>query len=229
MMKIIITISAILLIAQTNALAQFHLFAGPSIGKFRFHQGPSDTRAWVFNNYTNVTKPMEPNKNISGINVGANLTITNFVFGLEYCTHKNTFGGTALTQTTDYTTKFNGIYVNFGIGNRVDNSKNQSLKSMTKLIYRMQFSYGWVNFKYAENAKGIINSDKTLGAVKVSQLRISVPIVYKLTKKFNIQLVPYYQFDDEGGYIELLQESLTNAQIFNIANYGLKLNFDYGL
>lgn len=228
-MKIIITTITILLTVHLHALAQFHLFAGPSLGQFRFHQGPSETRAWLFNNYTNVTKPMEPNKNISGINIGTNLIITRFVFGLEYCTHKNSFGGTANTQATDYTTRFNGTYVNFGIGNKVDNSKNQSLKSMTKLIYRVQFSYGWVNFKYAENAKGLINSNKTLGSTKVSQLRLSAPIVYKLSKKINIQAVPYYQFDDEGGYIEVAQENIQNSQIFNIANYGLKINFDYGL
>ena len=132
-------------------------------------------------------------------------------------------------RATDYTTKFNGTYANFGIGNKIDNSKNQNFKSMTKLIYRVQFSYGWVNFKYAENARGLINSNKTLGSTKVSQLRISLPVVFKLTKKINIQAVPYYQFDDEGGYIEVLQDAIQNSQIFNIANYGLKLNFDYGL
>jgi hypothetical protein len=204
--------------------AQIHIYGGPSFGKLRYFQGSAQTKAFIFNNNTDVQQEMEPNQNFNGYCIGANAYAGIFNFGLEWDSKKSTYGGTRANGVSDeITQQLNAFCFNFGMGNRVESSKPK------KIIYRIQATWGGLGFHLKEKLSGTANDfDGVIGETNGGIVRGSVSVLIPIYKKLSINIVPYYEGLDADGYLEVLQDRIKNSEFFNITNYGVNLNLDYG-
>ncbi len=136
---------AVLLLSPLLGHAQFELYAGEGFGKYRFYQGPFETRAWEFNNFTNVTIAMNPKRNFNGLILGSSYDLGHFRFGIDWAGKKNSFGGTRESSgtilTDNYKVRLNSVYLNLGFGNRA-NIHNQTKQH---LVWRLQTGIGFFN------------------------------------------------------------------------------------
>ncbi len=203
--------------------AQVHIYAGPGFGKLQFKQGPSETRAFLFNNNQDVTKEMEPNQNISGKNIGMNGYAGIWSFGLEWNSKKNNFSGSRSGGISDeITEQMNSFYCNLGLGNKVNRDNDR------QILWRVQAAWGSLNFKYKENLQGTTaDYDEVLGKTKGGTVRGSILVLIPVYKNFNINIVPYYERIDSDGYVYILEDRILNSETFNITNYGININLDY--
>ncbi len=202
--------------------AQLHVYAGPGFGRLQYAQGPAQTRAFVFNNLIDVDKEMAPNQNFNGYVLGSNLYAGIFNFGLEWNRKYNSYGGTRTNGiSVDRTQQMNSLYVNFGMGNRVDEYDSP------KILWRVQAAWGAMNYALKEKIQGTTedfdgdrDKNKNLGT-----LRGSVSVLIPIYKKISLNIVPYYEIMDSYGYVNLT----TIGHYYNITNYGLNINLDYEL
>ena len=215
---------ATFIISTPTLKAQIHLYVGEGFGMYKFHQGPLETRAFEFNNYTDVTKEMNPNRTYRGLNLGANANLGHFLVGIDWSRKKNSFtgkrAGSGYEIVDSYKELFNSVYINFGIGNEAN--------SGDKLIWRVQTAFGFNNFKLKEETSGYItNFNGIVGKSGGISCRTGIYFCYPIYKKWSINILPFYEFDTTGGYIEILEKSIQNSEFFNINNFGLNLNLDY--
>lgn len=202
--------------------AQIHIYAGPGIGKLQYYQGPSETRAFIFNNSPDVTKEMLPNRQFNCKDIGLIGYAGIWSFGLEWNSKKNSFNGTRSGGVSDeITEQMNSFYFNLGMGNKVDRYNDK------QILWRIQAAYGSLNFKLKENLEGPTDAyDEVLGKTKGGTIRASVSVLIPVYKKFSIGIVPYYERLDDR-YVYILEDRLMNSETFNITNYGINLNLDY--
>lgn len=228
-MKKIIHPLAILvfLLNSIQSISQVHFYIGRGFGMYQHFQGPLETRAWVFNNFTDVKNEMNPNRLNGGIVLGSNLTIGRSVFGLEYCVKNNRFSGiregVGIQVSDQYNEKLNVFYVNYGIGNKIEYSEIKD----KKFIYRVQAGVGFYNFKLKEERKGLDDFSGVVGSRKGISFRWGLYTLLKVNKHINLNIVPYYEMDTGGGYVEILEDQIKNSEFFNITNLGVNINLDY--
>lgn len=212
--------------------AQIHVSVGQGIGMYRYYQGPLETHAFVFNNFTDVSKEMKPNRSFSGTTLGAHINLGRFVVGMDWAGKKNRFNGTRNTADGELTDRYsevlNSFYVNFGIGNKVFSGNLSDASFGQKLTWRIQTSLGVYSFKLKEEVKGSSDDfNEVLGKAKGMSCRTGINLWYPIYKKLNINILPYYEFDTGGGYVEVLQNKIKNSEYFNITNFGININLDY--
>lgn len=224
-MKKILTFT--FLLVSFTCLTQYHVYVGQGFGAYRHFQGPLETNAWVFNNHTDVTKEMSPNRNFSGLILGAVVNAGRMSFGMDWASKKNKFTGkreSASVKVVDtYLEKLNTFYINLGIGNKAENADSK------QILWRVQTAFGFYKFKLSENLSGT-NEDfnGTLGLRKGISSRMGLYLLFPITSNLNINVVPFFEFDTGGGYVEILEERYRNSEYFNITNYGINFNLDYG-
>lgn len=219
----IIAFLAIILLPHTTR-AQMHIYLGQGIGLYQYFQGPLETRAFEFNNSTDVTQVMNADRTYRGITFGTYVNAGRITIGLDWAGKKNTLNGTRESssgKTTDqFTEKLNTFYINFGLGNQASRDK--------KLIWRIQTSIGYYKLKLLDEIKGSPADFKgELGKATGLSCRNGINIWYPIFKKININVMPYYEFDIGGGYVEVLQNKIQNSEFFNINTYGININLDY--
>lgn len=200
--------------------AQIHIYAGPGFGKLRYFQGPAQTRAFKFNNLTDVDQEMEPNQSFNGYVVGTSLYAGIFNFGLEWNSKYNSYGGTRTNGiSVNRTQQMNNFYINFGMGNKVEDDRPK------KIIYRIQAAWGGMGYYLKETIKGTTDDRDGVSDQATSQgtVRGSVSVLIPVYKKLSINVVPYYELMDSDGYVNLT----TVGHYYNITNYGVNLNLDY--
>jgi hypothetical protein len=202
--------------------AQIHIYAGPGIGKLQYYQGPSETRAFIFNNSPNVTKEMKPNKQFNCKDIGLVGYAGIWSFGLEWNSKKNSFSGTRSDGVSDeIIEQMHSFYFNLGMGNKVDRDNDK------QILWRVQAAYGSLNFKLKENLQGTTaDYDGVLGETKGGTIRGSVSVLIPVFKSFSISIVPYYERLDDR-YVYILEDRIMKSETFNITNYGINLNLDY--
>ena len=218
-LKILLTLFCL---SITFLQAQLHFYAGPGFGKLQYAQGPAQTRAFVFNNLTDVDKEMAPNQNFNGYVIGSSLYAGIFDFVLEWNRKSNSYGGTRTNGiSVNRTQQMNSFYVNFGMGNLVDEYGSP------KILYRIQAAWGGMNYALKERIQGTTDDfdgdrdkHKNLGT-----LRGSLSILIPVYKKISLNIVPYYEIIDSNGYVNLT----TIGHYYNITNYGVNINLDYEL
>ncbi len=225
--RILSSILFLFLLISGQCFPQAHFYIGRSFGMYQHFQGPLETRAWLFNNYTDVKKEMNPNRLNGGIVLGTNMTIGRSVFGLEFCGKNNRFSGTreglGIKITDQYNEKLNVFYVNYGLGNKIGYSELNE----TKFIYRAQVGVGFYSFKLKEDRKGFDDFSGTVGSRKGISFRFGLYTLMKLTNHIYLNVVPYYEMDTGGGYVEILEDKLKQSEFFNITNLGVNINLNY--
>jgi hypothetical protein len=207
-------------LASSYLQSQVHIYAGPGFGKLRYFQGPAQTRAFKFNNLTDVEQEMDPNQNFNGYVIGTSLYAGIFNFGLEWNTKHNSYSGTRTNGiSVERKQQMNSFYVNFGMGNKVEDDKPK------KIIYRIQAAWGGMSYFLKEKIQGTTDdSDGILDKAKSQgTVRGSVSVLIPIYKKISINVVPYYEIMDSDGYVHLT----TIDHYYNITNYGVNLNLDY--
>jgi len=219
-LKIIIPL---FLFSFSFAQAQVHLYTGQGFGKLQYYQGPSETKAFSFNNNSDVTKEMAPTRQFNGKNIGIVGYAGIWSFGLEWNRKKNNFGGTRSGGISDeITEQITSFYVNLGLGNKVNRERDY------QILWRVQATWGSLKFQLRENLQGPTdNFNGILGKTNGGTVRGAVSVLIPIYKKFSINIVPYYERLDADGFVYILEDRVSNSETFNITNYGINLNLAY--
>ena len=213
------------------AKAQTTVHIGEGFGLYQHYMGSLETRAFEFNNNTDVTKEMQPDRLYSGATFGFNVNVARVSFGMDYAYKYNIFSGkkesSAGVTTDKITQSLNTFYVNFGLGNEVDYS-SQSNGTEKKIVWRVQTSVGLYNFKLKQDlASPTETFDGVIGKRSGISWRNGINVWIPIFKKFQLGIMPYYEFDTGGGYVEILEDKIKNSEYFNIDHFGLNLNLNY--
>ena len=174
---------------------------------------------------------MQPDKIFNGATFGLNVNFERVSFGFDYAYKYNGFSGrkeSGAGITTDAITQsLNTFYVNFGLGNKVD-YRDQANGSDKKIVWRIQTGVGFYNFKLKQNlVSPTENFDGIIGQRGGISLRSGVSVWIPIYKKWELSVMPYYEFDTGAGYVELLEEKIQNSEYFYLTNFGLNLNLNY--
>ena len=209
--------------------SQISIYVGEGLGSYQFYQGELTNIAWEFNNHTGITKEMNPNRSFNGLAFGTNVNAGRFNFGIDWTRKKNKFGGEyevgAIKVTDNYIESLNSFYLNFGIGNKIDFS---SIKEDKKIVWRVQTDIGLYKFRIKEELTGSPNDfNEILGERKEISLRLAFNAWFPITKKLRFNVMPYYELNTSGGYVELLIDKTYDNQLYNINHFGVNLNLDY--
>ena len=205
------------------------IYVGEGIGRYQFYQGELSTIAWEFNNHSGVTKEMNPNQSFSGLAFGSNFNFNRLNIGLDWARKNNRFGGEyefgGVKVTDNYVQCINSYYINFGIGNKID---RKTIKEDKDIVWRIQTEFGFYNFKLKEELKGTTNDfDGVLGNRKEVSVRMAFNVWIPITQKLRFNVMPYFEFDTSGGFVEILIDRYQASQYYNINHYGINLNLDY--
>ncbi|MCX6181821.1 MAG: hypothetical protein NT150_07835 [Bacteroidetes bacterium] len=211
--------------------AQTTIYIGEGVGSYKYYSGSLATRAFEFNNNTDVTKEMNPDRIFSGATFGFNVNLALVSFGLDYAFKYNNFSGKrelGANVTTDAITQsLNSFYVNFGLGNNID-YRDQADGNDKKIVWRIQTGVGMYSFKLKQNlVSPTENFSGILGSRTGISCRSGINVWIPIYKKFELSIMPYYEFDTGGGYVELLEDKIKNSEYFNITHFGLNLNLNY--
>ena len=209
--------------------AQFSIYLGEGIGRYQFYQGELSNIAWEFNNHSGVSKEMDPDRSFNGLTFGTNVNVGVFNFGLDWARKKNKFGGEyefgGLKVTDNYIESLNSFYLNFGIGNNINFS---SIKEDKKIVWRFQSDIGLYKFRLKEELTGSSDDfNGILAETKEISLRFAFNVWVPITKKIRFNIMPYYEVNTSGGYIEVLIDKTHETQLYNINHFGVNLNLDY--
>jgi hypothetical protein len=229
--KSIAIVLFLLIAASFVAKAQLTIHVGEGFGLFKHYSGALETRAFEFNNNTAVTKEMEPDRLFSGTTFGFNVNVARISFGADYALKHNTFSGKrelgSSISTDKITQSLNTFYVNFGIGNEVDYS-DQSNGNDKKIVWRIQTGVGLYNLKLNQDLVSPTETfNGTIGKNSGISLRSGINVWLPLIKKFELSIMPYYEFDTGGGYVEIVENKIKNSEYFNITHFGVNLNLNY--
>jgi hypothetical protein len=204
--------------------AQPHIYAGLGIGRLKYFQGPAQTKAFLFNNNTNVSQEMQPNQNFNSYVIGCQSNFNRMSIGLEFNSKKNVYGGTLSNGISDEVTqRMNSYLLVVGVGNKVDKSKSK------KIIWRIQGAAGVAKYKLLEKLQGTTNDfDGELGKQTVTLFQGSIGVWIPIIKHININVSPYIEALATDGYVDILQERINSTEYFNATNYGVNFNLAYG-
>lgn len=226
----------LLFIVSIKIQSQIYVYAGLGIGTYRFHQAPLETRAWLFNNNTDVSKEMMANRSFGGPVIGGYSDIKGFLIGLEWCNRRNTFYGIRDSSGTQikqyYNERLNTYYFGFGFGNAYKRSNSSSAKKSKNSIGLLpQFGVNRFRLFSKHSINGNSSGTITEGRDFNMSLRTLVFIDHSLNKYTKLSIMPYYEFGLLGGYIKPVFETRTSYdhELYNIANYGVNISIKYEL
>lgn len=216
-------------------------YGGINNGLYRFSQSPLETRAWEFNNYLNVTKPMKVNKSFGGYNFGAIINLSasdgekiGFPLGIEYgFTHNKSSGvrdSSGISIERNLNEKMRGFYFGIGI----------SSPTVSKITGRpFRFTFGYLPYfslnKISITDNTLINGSeqKTTATMKGSViiLKSMVYINYQLSKHVKLGLYPYIENHVFDGAATVIYNDptkhITFHELYNLKKMGATLCLGY--
>jgi hypothetical protein len=211
-------------LASSFSQAQSHIYGGLGFGKLKYFQGPAQTRAFLFNNNTDVVQEMQPNQDFNGYVIGYNSNIDLMSIGLEFNSKKNTYSGSRSNGITDEVTqRMHSYLLTIGIGNREEG------KNSKKIVWRIQGSAGVIRYKLLEKLQGTTKDfDEELGNQVHTLFQASVAVWIPVYKNLSINITPYIEALGTDGFIDILEERNNTTEYFNATNYGVNFNLAYG-